>query len=90
MSSLDDLRNEIALITKELASLETPKFHGQKEEFPYWISKVEQALTHHNLEEHDKFKVVIKKLRGYALEWWEKYKYKRKKRGKSRIRTWAK
>ena len=77
MSSLENLRKEIALIAKELASLETPKFHGQKEEFPNWISKVEQVFTRYNLEEHDMFKVVIKKLRGHALEWWEKHKYKR-------------
>ena len=90
MSSLEDLRNEIALITKELASLETPKFHGQKEEFPYWISKVEQVFTRHNLDEHEMFKAVVKKLRGHALEWWENNKYKRKKRGKSKIKTWEK
>ena len=68
MSSLEDLRKEVALLTMELASLETPKFHGQKEEFPYWISKVEQVFNRHNLEEHEKFKVVSMKLRGYALE----------------------
>ena len=90
MSSLEDLRKEVALLTMELASLETPKFHGQKEEFPYWISKVEQVFTRHNLEEHKMFKVVVKKLRGHALEWWEKNKYKRKKRGKSKIKTWEK
>ena len=67
MSSFENLRNKIAFIAKELANLETPKFHGQKEEFPYWISKVEQVFNRHNLEEHEKFKVVSMKLRGYAL-----------------------
>ena len=88
MISFEDLRKETALIAKELANLETPKFRGQNEEFPHWISKVEEVFTRHNLEEHEKFKVVIKKLRAYALELWEKYKYKRKKRGKTKIKTW--
>ena len=90
MSSFENLREKTALIAKELANLEAPKFRGQKEEFPHWISKVDQVFTSHNLEAHEKFKVAIKKLRGYALEWWEKYKYKRKKRGKRKIRTWDK
>jgi len=90
MSSFENLRKETTFIAKELASLETPKFHGQKGEFPHWISKVEQVFTRHNLGEHEKFKVVSKKLRGYALEWWEKNKYKRKKRGKRKIKTWDK
>ena len=34
--------------------------------------------------------MVIKKLHCHALEWWEKYTYRRKKRGKSGIRTWDK
>jgi len=51
---------------------------------------VDQVFTRYNIDEQEKFKVVIKKLRGHALEWWEKYKYKRKKRGKSKITTWVK
>jgi len=90
MISLGNLRKEIALIEKEMVILETPKFRGQKEDFPYWISKVDQVFTRYNIDEQEKFKVVIKKLRGHALEWWEKYKYKRKKRGKSKITTWDK
>ena len=67
MSLFENLRQKTALIAKELANLEAPKFNGQKEEFPHWISKVEQVFTCHNLEDHEKFKVAIKKLRGYAL-----------------------
>ena len=65
-------------------------FAAKKEDFPYWISEVDQVFTRYNIDEQEKFKVVIKKFRGHALEWWEKYKYKRKKRGKSKITTWVK
>ena len=90
MISFENIRKEIALIEKELVVLETPKFRGQKEDFPCWISKVDQVFARYNIEEQEKFKVVIKKLQGHALEWWEKYKCKRKKRGKSKIKTWDK
>jgi len=69
MSSSGNLRKEVALIAKELGSLETPKFRGQKEDFPCWISKVDQIFARYNIEEQEMFKVVIKKLRGHALEW---------------------
>ena len=62
MISLGNLRKEIALIEKEMVILETPKFRGQKEDFPYWISKVDQVFTRYNIDEQEKFKVVIKKL----------------------------
>ena len=43
MISFEDLRKETSLITKELANVETQKFHGQKEEFPHWMSKVKKS-----------------------------------------------
>ena len=36
------------------------------------------------------FKVVISRLRGCALQWWKSYKFKRRKKGKERVRTWKK
>jgi len=41
MISLGNLRKEIAFVKKEMVILETPKFRGQKEDFPYWISDVD-------------------------------------------------
>jgi len=35
MIAFGNVRKEIALIEKELVVLETPKFCGQKEDFPY-------------------------------------------------------
>ena len=62
MISFENVRKETALIEKELAVLETPKFRGQKEDFPCWISKVDQVFARCNIEEQEKFKMVIKKL----------------------------
>ena len=90
MSSLENLRKEIASIAKELVSLETPKFHGQKEEFTGWLSKVERVFACCILNDQEKFKVAISRLRGCALQWWENYKIKRRKKGKENVRTWKK
>jgi len=36
------------------------------------------------------FKVVISRLRGCALQWWKNYKFKTRKKGKEKVRTWKK
>ena len=90
MPSLRNFRKELALIDIELFSLEIPRFYGQNNEFTTWFSKVEQAFACHNLSDQEKFKVVISKLRGCALQWWKNYKFKRRKKGKEKVRTWKK
>jgi len=78
------------LIGIELISLEIPRFYGQNDVFTTWFSKIEQAFDCHNLSDQEKFKVVISKLRGCALQWWKNYKFKRRKKGKEKVRTWKK
>ena len=84
------MEKELALIDIGYACFAIPKFRGEKEDFTGWLSKVERVFACCILNDQEKFKVVISRLRGYALEWWERYKYKRKKRGKSKIKTWDK
>jgi len=67
MISRGNLRKEIALIEKEMVILESPKFRGQNEDFPYWISKVDQVFTRYNIDEQQKFKVVIKSSKAMRL-----------------------
>lgn len=90
MSSRLYSNSDLSLINKELAYHEISKFRGQKKEFTSWLSMVGQVFTYYYLEEAEKFEVVVSKLRGQALQWWENYKYKRKKKGKEKIRTWRK
>ena len=90
MPSSMSMEKELALIDIGYACFAIPKFRGEKEEFTGWLSKVERVFACCILNDQEKFKVVISRLRGYALEWWERYKYKRKKRGKSKIKTWDK
>jgi len=90
MPSFSNFKKELALIDIELISLEIPRFYGQKDEFTTWFSKVEQAFDRHNLSDQEKFKVVISKLRGRALQWWKNYKFNKRKKGKEKVRTWKK
>ena len=82
-----DLIDFEALIDFEYTSFEIPKCHGKKEKFTCWISKVERVFTCCNLDDKEKFKVVISRLRGCALQWWQNYKIKRRKKGKEEVRT---
>ena len=90
MPSSMSMEKELALIDIGYACFAIPKFRGEKEEFTGWLSKVERVFACCILNDQEKFKVVISRLRGCALQWWEKYKYKRKKRGKSKVNTWDK
>jgi len=84
------LVKELALIDVELAILEIPTFHGKKDKFTFWFLNVEQVFTCYNLDGQEKFKVVISSLRGCALQWWDNYKFKRRKKRKEKMRTWEK
>jgi len=51
------------LVDLELASLKIKKFHGKRNnEFISWFHKVEQVFACYNLDEQEKFKVVISRL----------------------------
>ena len=39
------------------------------------------------IDDQEKSKVVISRLRGCALQWWQNYKIKRRKKGKEKVRT---
>jgi len=90
MPSFRSLEKELALIDFDYASPENPNFHGKKDEFTNWISKVEHVFNCCNLDNKEKFKVVISRLRGRALQWWQNYKITRRKKGKEKVRSWKK
>jgi len=48
---------------------------------------VDQVFPQYHLEECEIIQVFIKKLRDYILEWWEKYKHRKKRRQKENIKT---
>ena len=68
MPSLRNFQKELALIDIDLISLKIPRFYGQNDEFTTWFSKVDLAFDCHDLSDQQKFKVVISKLRGSALQ----------------------
>jgi len=43
---------------------------------------VEEVFACHNLDDREKFKVVILRLRGCALQWWNNYKFKDERKEK--------
>jgi len=81
------LKEELVVIDLKLVSLEIPKFHGQNDDFVGWFSNVVQVFACYNLNDQGKFKVVVSRVQGHALQWWKNYKYKRRKKGKEKVRT---
>ena len=62
MLSFKSLNEEPALIDVELASPEIPKFHDQNDKFMGWFCKAEQVFVCYNLDDLEKFKMVIPRL----------------------------
>ena len=87
MPSSMSLDKELALIDIGYACFEIPKFRGQEEEFTGWSSKVELVFAYCILNDQEKFKVVISRLRGCGFQWWNNYEFKRGKKGKEKVRT---
>jgi len=87
MPSFRSFKKELGLIDFKYASLEIPRFHDKKDEFKCWISEVERVFACCKLDDQEKFKVVISRMKGCALQWWQNYKIKRRKKGKEKVRT---
>jgi len=90
MPSSMSLEKELGFIEIGYACFPIPKFRGEKEEFTGCLSKVERVFACCILSDQEKFKVVISRLSGCALQWWNNYKFERRKKGKEKVRTWKK
>ena len=88
MPSMRKFWKELTLIDINLISLNFLRLCYQNDEFSTWFSHVEQAIGCQNLSDREKFKVVISKLWGCGLQWWKNYKFKRRTKGKEKVRTW--
>ncbi|MFS8026125.1 putative retrotransposon gag domain-containing protein [Helianthus anomalus] len=69
-----------------------PEYEGKldPDEFVDWIQTVERVFDYKQIEEDQKVKIVALKLRKYASTWWSNVCLKRERRGKEKIRSWAK
>ena len=62
----------------------------EPDEFLDWLHAVERVFNYKDILEDKKVKLVTLRLRRYTSLWWANHCAMRAKRGKSRIRTWAK
>ena len=49
-----------------------------------------QVFSYYYLNDQEKFEVIISRLQACALQRWKNYKFKRRKKGKEKVRTWKK
>ena len=55
-----------------------------------WISDMEKSFEYENTPDNRKVKIVVTRLKGHALLWWEHLQTDRQRRGKEKIKTWPK
>ena len=72
--------------------VDIPDFEGslQPDDFLDWLQIVERLFKYTEVPEEQKVKIVSGKLKKRASIWWENLKRKRKREGKSKIKTWDK
>ena len=72
--------------------VDIPEFEGNLEpnDFLDWLQSVERLFKYKKVPEEQKVKIVAAKLKQHTLIWWENLKRKRKREGKSKIKTWEK
>jgi len=72
--------------------VDIPDFEGnlQPDDFLDWLQIVECLFKYTEVSEEQKVKIVAVKLKKHASIWWENLKRKRKREGKSKIKTWDK
>ncbi|KEH24158.1 hypothetical protein MTR_7g105270 [Medicago truncatula] len=72
--------------------VDIPDFEGnlQPDDFLDWLQIVERLFKYKEVPEEQKVKIVAAKLKKLASIWWENLKRKRKREGKSKIKTWEK
>ncbi|KEH22650.1 Gag-Pol polyprotein/retrotransposon, putative [Medicago truncatula] len=72
--------------------VDIPDFEGelQPNEFVDWLQAIERVFEYKEIPEEHKVKIVALKLKKHALIWWENLKRRRKREGKSKIKTWEK
>ena len=62
----------------------------QAEEFPDWLSSVEEILKFKEVPENRRVQLIATRLRGRATAWWQQTKLTRDRIGKSKDVTWEK
>lgn len=72
--------------------LEIPDFHGlvNTDEFLDWLSWGEKVFEYKYIPYYKKAKLVVTKMTGYALVWWDSLHNGRLLHGKRRIKLWDK
>ena len=72
--------------------VDIPEFEGHLDPdmFLDWLRTVERVFDYKDIPEEKKVKLVALKLRKYASIWWANLMTKRARKGKGKIRTWAK
>jgi hypothetical protein len=72
------------------AKMEVPMYEGNLnvEEFLDWISALDKYFDYEEIDDEKKVKHVVTRLKGHATLWWDELQADRRRKGKSKIKSW--
>jgi hypothetical protein len=72
--------------------VEVPMYEGELnvEELMDWINAMNTYFDFEDVEEDTRVKYEETRLKGHATLWWDEVQYDRKRKGKSKIKSWDK
>jgi hypothetical protein len=82
------LRVVVKMGTRE--KMEVPMYEGNLnvEEFLDWISSLDKYFDYEEIDDEKKVKHVVTRLKGHATLWWDELQADRRRKGKSKIKSW--
>jgi hypothetical protein len=82
------LRAVVKLGTR--AKMEVPMYEGNLnvEELLDWINSLDKYFDYEEIDDEKKVKHVVTRLKGHATLWWDELQDDRRRKGKSKIKSW--
>jgi len=82
------LRVVVKLGTKAKIEVSIYEINLNIEEFLEWISDVDKYFDYEEIGDEKKVKHAMTKLKGHATLWWDELQVGRRRKGKSKIKSW--
>jgi hypothetical protein len=82
------LRVVVKLGTRE--NMEVSMYEGNLnvEELLDWISSLDKYFDYEEIDDEKKVKHVVTRLKGHTALWWDELQADRRRKGKSKIKSW--
>jgi hypothetical protein len=83
-----NIKRNLKMGTRE--KIEVPMYEGNLnvEELLDWISSFDKYFDYEDIDDEKKVKHAVTRLKGHATLWWDELQADRRRKGKSKIKSW--